>query len=353
MNKTKINKTKQKNRFKKTKKNRKYYGGDPPLQTQTQIQNSFENKNGIIDSLNNKVSNILASTRKFITEKALRLAGLQSIQNTDSDFDNTNKEVNKNINQISNSASNIISDVQENVHEIGKDIVDVANKTSALFVENVNEVLGSPQVNENLNQAIENTKNIIENNLNVINKIASDPKLQQIADKSLENVSIYADKFIDVMDKPINNAIDKLNDAGERAVSGVLSGAVKVGTDVMAAVPGAGAIVETGKIINDASKAVGSVVEAGSESISTVSDLVSETSKNIKDAIKEIDDIKNQASQIADRTSNSIEEFVKPIQSNIQPIQSIEPIIKNDNIKGGTKKNVAKYRKTKRVRFVL
>ena len=63
------------------------------------------------------------------------------------------------MNTLGSAASNVISDVES----VGANIVNVANKGSASILENINEVLGSPQVNEGITQAINHTKNIVEN----------------------------------------------------------------------------------------------------------------------------------------------------------------------------------------------
>jgi predicted phage-related endonuclease len=112
-----------------------------------------------------------------------------------------------------------------------------------------------------------------------------------------------------------------------------------------------GAVIELGKIINDGSKAVGDVVEAGTNSVSTISEIVKETNKNIHDGIdkleekkKEVEnnlkDINKQGKKISGRIDKSLNEFENPFP-----------------IKGGTKTrskfsgNI--YKKTKRVRFAI
>jgi hypothetical protein len=94
------------------------------------------------------------------------------------------------------------------------------------------------------------------------------------------------------LDEPLNKAVDELNEAGTKAASGAVSGLVKVGTDALAAVPGAGAIVEVGKIVNDASRAIGDVSSAASEATSTVSKVIEETSKNINEGIEKLEEKK-------------------------------------------------------------
>jgi hypothetical protein len=116
---------------------------------------------------------------------------------------------------------------------------------------------------------------------------------------ALENAAQYAEIALVAMDQPINKALDKLHEAGIKAAASSVSGVIKVGTDAMAAVPGVGAIVELGKVVNDVSTAVGNVVGAASDATNTVSKLVKETSNNINESV-----VKKRES-----ISNSIKSF--------------------------------------------
>ena len=249
MIKTKINKKKK--LLKRTKKNKKYYAGGIDLKNKNTIlphEETETEREGIVDVLKDKVTGIAKSAGDYAAEKALRLFGLEPIKKYEPSPSEIN--VDKSVNKLGDAASNVISDVQS----IGANIVNVANKGSATVLENINEVLGSPQVNETITQAAEHTKDIIKKQLETINEIASEPRFKEEAKKTLDNAAEYADIAVKAMDEPIDKAIDKLNEAGEEAASGAVSGSIKVATDAMAAVPGAGAIVEVGKMVNDISK---------------------------------------------------------------------------------------------------
>jgi hypothetical protein len=282
MNKTKINKKRKLNR---TKKLRKYYGGSDLNSPKEEVVD-FDKRNGIIDVLKNKLSNMALATGKYLEDKSLRLFGLQPIKKNDSESVQ-NQQIDSSLENIGSAGNNVISDVES----VGANLVNVANKGSAAVLENINEVLGSKQVNETITEAAENTKKILEKQLETFNKPFSDPRFKELTKKSLDNVSEYADIAVDALNKPIDKAIDKLNESGEEALSGVVSGSIKVGTDALAAVPGWGAIVELGKMANDTSKAVSSVVEAGSEAATTLSDAYIETSHNIKEGLEELEKI--------------------------------------------------------------
>jgi hypothetical protein len=129
---------------------------------------------------------------------------------------------------------------------------------------------------------------------------------------------------------------------------------IKVSTDAMAAVPGLGAVIELGKMANDASAAAGDVVEAASQATSSVSKVVEDTSKNIEEGVQKLEEKKNMKGgmsklkeinkdsiKISNRVNNSINMFENPLQT---------------NKKGGykTKRRLFKNKpKTKRVRFAI
>jgi len=349
MIKTKINKRKK--LLKRTKKNKKYYAGGIDLKNEKSILSQEENpKEGIVDMLKDKVTGMVKSATDYAADKGLRLFGLQPIKKNES----SEAGVDDSVNKLGDAASNVISDVES----VGASIANVANKGSAAVLENINEVLGSPKVNETITQAAEHTKDIIQTQLETINKISSEPRFKEEAKKALDNVADYANIAVDAINKPLDKAIDKLNEAGEEAVSGAVSGSIKVATDAMAAVPGAGAIVEVGKMINDVSKAASSVVEAGSEAATTLSDLYIDTTENIKEGMKQLEEKKKLAESISNRTSESIKEFENPMKN----LPTIPKVSTNNLQSAGSKlKGVIKTKKkflkpngkSKRVRFVL
>jgi len=260
-----------------------------------------------------------------LKDKSLRLFGLQPIKKIGSESAQ-NQQIDSSLENIGSAAGNVASDVES----VGANLVNVANKGSAALLENINEVLGSKQVNETITEAAENTKQILATELETFNKPFSDPRFKELATKSLDNMSEYADIAVDALNKPIDKTIDKLNESGVKALSGAVSGSIKVGTDAIAAVPGWGAIVELGKMANDTSKAVSSVVEAGSEAASTLSDAYVETSHNIKEGLEELEKRKKDAMDIANRTTESINQFENPIDNSLKKIPDI-PSLPNTN----------------------
>lgn len=354
---------KMKRLFKKSRKLRKkIYGGNAVKNENSNTvitNNSSNNSNnsnsntdnptndnqGIFDIAGEKVSHFAESTGSYLKNKGLRLLGLQPIKQSEQDLNQTNN-VNTAVGNISESASGIVSDV-----------ANVVNKTSAAVIENVNEVLGSPQVNESVRQSAERTEAIAENLLETFNEKLSTPEFKEQLSKSFDNVADYAEIGVKAMNKPIDSAIDKINEAGTKAISGVASGAVKVGTDLLASVPYVGAVVDLGKAINDGSKAVGSVIESGSEATEAIAELVGDTSENLKQGIEELKEKKREAEKIMNRTNSSISDFENPSKKIANSLSNASPSLPKKNIngilKGGnTKKRIKKHKhKSKRVRF--
>jgi hypothetical protein len=330
---------KQTKRIRRNRKNktRKYYGGADEVTEQSK---------GIFDVISDKLSGYSGTALNYIKDKGLRLAGLQPIKQPELTQNDSTQQVDQKINEIGDAASGILSDV--------KNVVD---KGSAAIIGNINDVLESPEVGESLSEAASETAEIGEKLLENFNEKLSTPELKEEAKLALDNAAQYADIAVEAMDEPINKAIDQLNEAGTKAASGAAAGIIKVGTDAMAAVPGAGAVIEVGKILNDASRAVGDVAEAASEATSTVSKVVEETSKNINEGLDKLEEKKeglsnsmnsfNQLSKdglsVSNRVDKSINQFENPINS--------VPVLT-----GGrkTRRKLLKHKgKSKRVRFAI
>ncbi len=335
-------------RIRRSRKNktRKYYGGSP--------EGNDEKSKGIFDIIGDKLSGYSGKAFEYVKDKGLRLAGLQPIKQnevTEPNQDTTTQEVDQKIGEISDAASELVSDAKE----IGSDIVNVVDKGSAAVIENINDVLENPEVGESLNEAASETAEIGEKLLENFNEKLSTPELKEETKVALENAAQYADIAVEAMDEPLNKAVDELNEAGTKAASGAISGAVKVGTDAMAAIPYLGGIIELGKIINDGSRAVGDVATAASDATTTVSKVVEETSKNINEGLEKLEEKKEGSMNtfkqlnkdglsISNRVDKSINQFENPVSS--------VPVVQ----KGGkkTRRKLFKRKgKSKRVRFAI
>lgn len=325
---------------------------------------NMEKSKGIFDILSEKIGNYAGDAFDYVKSKGLRLAGVQPIRIDENNSMNATKELDENITKVSDAASGLVSGAKN----IGSNILNVFDKGSATVVEKFNNVIGNNLVKESVTDAAMKTAAIGEKLLENINEKISTPELKEETKKVLENAADYAEIAVEAMDEPINKAVDELNKAGTTAAAGIASGVVKVGTDALAAVPGVGAVIEVGKMANDASAAAGDVVKAASDASSTISRVVEETSQNIEEGLekkelegndvekngwvtpndtnnmkggmKQFKEINKGGMKIYNRVNNSINQFENPF-------------VTSGGSKTRRKLNSKPKPKTKRVRFAI
>jgi hypothetical protein len=264
-------------------------------------------------------------------QKRFRKKTLKAGQNTHKSqhYENNSTTTNPSIvDSIENKVTDISSSVANDIYDNSKFIVD---KGKDELIQNINDFIESPKISQITEAG--------ENYLSDFNDRIDNPVFKKQVSDTLDNVADYADITLKAMDKPIDEAIDKLNESGTKAASGTVSSIIKVGTDALAAIPGLGAVIELGKIANDASKGVSSVVEASAEAAETADDFLKETNQNI-DKLKHST---QQGGEILTRTMHSIDNFQKiPLPSSM----------KGGNGYYKTKKRLLRRKnKTKRVRF--
>jgi hypothetical protein len=325
-------------------KSRKHYGGSLGLAHKPELANKPElahKNNGIFNIISDKLSVYSDKALNYVKDKGLRLAGLQVIKEPET---NTSaQEVDQKLNELSNSPPGVITSVK-----------NVFDKGSAAIITNINEVLGSQKISESIGDAAKDTAIIGEQLLGNFNKVVSTPEMKEQTRAALENTADYANIVIESMNEPVNKAMDSLNEAGTKAASGAVTGAIKVGSNAMAAVPGFGALISLGKIANDVTAAVGDVVESASNATTTISKIVEETSENIAEGFDKLEEKKKSKNEfnelnknglnVTNRVNKSINEFENPVKT----VPSV--------LKGGrkTRRPLLKHkRKTKNVRFVI
>jgi hypothetical protein len=134
-------------------------------------------------------------------------------------------------------------------------------------------------------------------------------------------------------EEPLKKLAKVSGKAATTAFGAASSGFVKVGTDMLGAIPGVGGVIEIGKMINDGSKAASAIVEAGSEAVESASDAFIDTKKNVEEGLKELEEKKKMSQEISNRTSESINTFVGGFNK--------------------TKRKFSNNMKTKKVRFTV
>lgn len=350
-----MNKTKQNKRrriTKKTRKYKKYYGGNVELSNPESVKE--DKTEGVIDIIGDKLSGYTGRIINYGKEKGLRLLGLQTIKpNIESNV------VSGKIDDSLNQATEGLSNVTEGISKIGSDVVNVADKASAAVIENINDVLQSPEVGKSLTEAAGDIAETGTKLLSEFNKVANTPEFKQQTKVAIDNAAEIAEIAIQAADKPITEAVDVLNEAGEKAVAGVASGAVKAATDVAAAVPFYGSIIDMGKMVNDVTAAAQDVVEASTTATEAVSKAVKETSENINEGLEKLEAAKQKVDNLSGSTPSMPQMPQMPQIPQIPQMPPAPPVPKIDgqNIQkqmvqaaGGLKKmNNEKYQVAGRI----
>jgi len=292
-------------RFKKNKRNRTFKKGGSSFETKKaeKVGEFPKDREGIIDIVENKISDAASSVASTIGNAGLRIVGLERVNKAEEE-EEASKKVDDNIGKIGDAASGIVSDVG-----------NIVDKTGAAIIENVNEVLGSDIVKETTEQAAENTADIVKEGAETFNEALNDPEVKAEVEEAIENAGEVGEVVVKAAEKPFNAAVDVAAQSVSNATGAALSGLIKVGTDAMAAVPFFGAIIEAGKMVNDGSKAASSIVEAGSEAVEAGSDMFIATKENIEKGLEVLEEKKKMAEEISTRTDKSIKDFENPINS--------------------------------------
>ena len=321
--------------IKKNKKNMTHKNGISSIKrggNNDDINTINDERQGIVDIVKEKISDAASNVVNKAEDIGLNALGLERINQTKNKIETNNEtteKLNENLEKIGDAASRIVSTVGNAV-----------DKTSAAIVNNVNDVLGSKIVSENVKEAGKETGAIIGKLTETFNNAMNDPVVKAEVKEAIENVSEIAPVVVKAAEEPLKEAAKVTVEAGTEALGAASSGAVKVATDILASIPGIGAIFDIGKIINDSSKAASAMVEAGTDIAETASDAYIKTTENIKEGIKQLEEKKKLAEQISQRTTNSINQFENPLQSKL----------------GGskTKRRFLKRKlKSKRVRFAI
>lgn len=370
--------------LKKNKKNRTLKTGgagvffENPENFESTQGSPKKERQGIIDVIQNNISN----TASFVGDVGLQIIGLQRIgKSKQEDF---NKKVlgavSGAVSAVDRSASAIeriganiagnVSGVVEGAVEgafsgIEKTSTNIVSsisgaassigKTSANIADNVSGVASSvsgaaSNIAGSVDQVFQ-TINVEGGPANAIQKVSENfnealdkPEVKAAITKSIENVGEISNIVVGAAAKPIEKVVDVASGAVQKATGSALSGVVKVGTDLMGAVPGAGAIIEAGKMINDSSKAVSAIVEAGSKTVESAADSYIESKENFEKDLKEFNEKKKTGYEISNRTNKSIKDFETPYRQTAgQSVDARKP----------SRRLLKHTRKTKRVRFAI
>jgi hypothetical protein len=308
-------------RFKKNKNNRTIKKGG-----------SIEKKReGIIDIVGNKISDVTSYVRDKITDNSLKFIGLERIKDTPPQEVSTQKFDESSMKKLSDAASGVVSGVE-----------NILDKTGANILGATNDILGSDTAKDITKEAAKETADIIKESVETFNETLNEPEVKEEVKKAIKNAGEIGEVVAKAAEEPLKKVVKVGVEASTSAFGAASSGAIKVGTDMLGAIPGVGGIIEIGKMINDSSKAASAIVEAGTEAVEASSDAFINTTKNVKEELKELEEKKKMSQEIFNRTDESIKEFENP-----KIIQQQGGCLKK------TKRKLNNTRKTKKVRFTI
>jgi len=256
-------------------------------------------KEGIVDM----ATDALKNSGSYVAQKIARMLGYEPINSDESNDGSNNQEM-----------DNMLSNGKNIASKIATDILHLADDTVEPIIDSLNDLLGSTKTGQSLSNAGNNVVNVFYTLLKDFNDSLNRPLLREQFEAAINILAEYAKIFVGAMDGPLDETMDLLNKAVTKAVTGLSSGAIKVASSAVSAVPYVGSIVGVGEMVNNGSKAVGSVFNAGTEAVEAVSLFLGKTSENIKKPLEELEEKQKESAEILSRTQGAIQDFKSPLQ---------------------------------------
>lgn len=316
---------------------KKYYGGGEEKLSQKETE-------GVVDIAKDFLKEKWDNIYNYSKEKGLRLAGLKEL--SPSEIDEIAKKEEEITQNTSNNQPEENPGMISNLSSIGSATLNAINKGTANVISGVNEVLESDILKKSASESANETAETAKKLLTTFNESLSTPEMKVQTKVALKNAADYTNIVLDAMEEPINKSIDQLNEAGTKAASGAAAGLVRVAGDIAGAIPGWGALIEAGEMLNDITRAAKDVVEAGTEATHIAAKVVEETSENINKGLETLHDKKKEGMNIIDRTSNSMKQFENPTEN-------ITSFSKRQTAGKSRRKLFRRKGKSKRVRFAF
>lgn len=236
----------------------------------------FREHDGIVDKIGDRIYNVASSAASTVVDAGLKIAGLERINhNNNTPF-------------------------------------AVADNTGAAILDNINETLDSDMVKSRTEEAAKTTAKLMREGASTFNAALNDPNVKAELEQAIENAGEIGSVIVKAAEKPFNEAVDVAAQAAPKVASAAVSGAIKVGTDALGAVPFLGAVIDAGKMLNDGSKAASAMISAGTEAVDAASDAFLETKASVERGLRELNEKKRMTEQIANRTTRSIQDFENP-----------------------------------------
>lgn len=213
---------------------------------------------------------------------------------------------------------------------LGDTLNDVNSKVSALNS-------GISTVNEKIDETKDVVQNTVANGIgkvttgvynvakNVMSGLAESLDIDDV-----KQGSVAAGILIDAATIPILESEKVLFNLAENVATNAGISAVKIGTDVLTAIPGVGAVMEFPKLANDITNMVSQGVGLGSELLNITGHIVDETKKNVDESIQTLKKL-----NLKDAAENAVNQAG---QNAIQPLLSSTAAATALMQRGGLKK---------------
>jgi hypothetical protein len=270
----------------------------------------YQEREGIIEILGNKMKNVASAAASTIADTGLKIIGLERIKNP-TKYD---EQISDSITSKENSNSSVIPrKTYNNDSNFGYKVLDIMDKTGGIIFNDINDLLTSDELKTTTREGAEQTAEIIKDSAKRFNEALNNPDVRAEVEEAIKKAGEISDMVVKYGEKPFNHAVDVAAKATQKATSAAVTGAVRVGTDALSAVPFVGAVVDVGKMVNDTSKAASAITEAGSDMVQATSDAIIETNKLVSKNLSELEEKKKMSQQISNRINNSINDFENPI----------------------------------------
>lgn len=211
----------------------------------------------------------------------------------------------------------IIDKVGHNLSDATSGLVsnteNAVDKTGAVILNNVNEVLGSDAAKQATEQAAKDTAKIIKVFAEKFNEALDDPEVKAEVKQAIKNAGELGMVVAEAAKEPVNRALNNTAESIERTMPKLGAAGVKTLWDAVGAVPPLNIVIEGINVVNNLTKAASAVSEATTEAIESASNAFIETKNNIEMKLKDLEEKKKISNLISNRTTNSIRDFEGPV----------------------------------------
>ena len=197
---------------------------------------------------------------------------------------------------------------------------------AATMVNSVNKIAASPEVENNISEALKNSANIVND---YVEKGIKQINNHELA-KNLNKVSI----LLEVAKPAINKVTDELSNIGKNAVEKALDSGIQIASNAVKEIPVVGAIFAGIDSLSKSAEAVAAVTSAAMDTSTTLAKGFTEVKETFEKSQKE-------AQEILERTKLSASTFDNT--DNIEAVGS-----QAAQAAGRSKKHVRWHRKSKR-----